>query len=73
MPDVPANKLPEVDVADRIPSVPTHIPESSSGKEGKEEQGSRLKLFPENRFSNDFCFVLIAVKPSREKQAMLAS
>lgn len=70
MPDVPANKLPEADVADRIPSVPTHIPESSSGKEGKEEQGPKL---PKIDFLIDFCFVLIAVKPSREKQAMLAS
>jgi hypothetical protein len=43
LPDVPANKLPQVDVADKIPEVPTHIPSSGSPIEGKKRIQNQQK------------------------------
>ncbi|KAI7866940.1 Snf7-domain-containing protein [Mucor mucedo] len=42
LPDVPNNKLPEVDIVDKLPEVPTHAP--SSGKEAAKPSKERQAM-----------------------------
>lgn len=64
LPDVPNTELP-IDLSDKIPEVPTHVP--SDGKEGKFDHKKKYHIL---LYLISF---LIAVKPSSERQAMLAS